>query len=196
MQAIHKACVEGKLAASLSVISNEPSAKGLEYAHQNGLKATTLNHRDFKNRAEFDHALAELIDRHPPDLILLAGFMRRLGGIFTQRYDSRLINIHPSLLPRYPGLNTHQSVLDNKDAWHGCSIHFVTEELDGGPVIARSVVPVKLPSDTPETLAARVLEKEHQAYWRVAQMCLERTIECQDGHVLYYGKKLQYPILL
>lgn len=196
MQAIHRASVDGRLAATVTVISNEPDAAGLLYAQQNGVKATIIDHRDYKHREDFDQALAELIEADKPDLVLLAGFMRRLGAAFTKRFESRLINIHPSLLPRYPGLNTHQKAIDHGDEWHGCSIHFVTEELDGGPVIARSTVRIDHQTDSADTLAAKVLKKEHNLYWQIARMCLNKTVECRDGHIIYQGTRLRYPILL
>lgn len=197
MQAVHKACMDGRLNATVShIISNDPSAEGLQYAKENNISVSVLDHREYPNRDHFDNALADTVAHSSPDLILLAGFMRRLGGPFTQRFESRLINIHPSLLPRHPGLHTHEKAISNGDRWHGCSIHYVTEELDGGPVIARSIVPVFSKTDTPDTLAARVLHKEHLLYWQVTRMCLERTVECQDGHIIYNGKKLLYPLLL
>ena len=196
MQAIHAACQKGLLKARVShVISNNPGAGGLQYARDHNIKIDVVDHKAYKSRQDFDQALADQITGGSPALILLAGFMRRLSGDFTRKFHSRLLNIHPSLLPRHPGLNTHQQAIDSLDTWHGCSIHFVTEELDGGPIIARSVVPV-LSTDTPDTLAARVLRKEHQAYWKAAQMCLDNTIECQDGHIVFQGKTLNYPILL
>lgn len=196
MQAIHTACEKGWLNARVShIVTNDPKAGGLQYAKQHKIKNTVVDHRDFKNRQDFDRVLADTIAQTSPDLILLAGFMRRLSGEFTERFNTKLLNIHPSLLPRYPGLNTHQRAIDNQDEWHGCSIHFVTEELDGGPIIARSIVPV-LSDATPEQLAARVLKKEHQSYWRVVNLCLNRTVECQDGHINFQGKTLKYPILL
>lgn len=196
MQALHKACNNGRLNAKIThVISNQADAGGLQYASNNGIKASVLDHRGYTSRIEFDRALSEAIEQDSPELILLAGFMRRLSGEFTQRFESRLINIHPSLLPHHPGLHTHQQALECGDEWHGCSIHYVTEELDGGPVIARSLVKVKS-TDTADSLASRVLEKEHQLYWQTVKLCLERKIECQDGHILFCGKRLLYPILI
>lgn len=196
MQAIHAACVEGLLNASVThIISNNPHAGGLQFAKDHNIRTDVVDHREHTHRQDFDRALADQIMRGSPDLILLAGFMRRLSGDFTRQFQSKLLNIHPSLLPRHPGLNTHQQAIDNQDEWHGCSIHFVTEELDGGPVIARSVVPV-FSQDTTDLLARRVLKKEHQLYWKVVQMCLNKTIECQNGHIIYQGKNLNYPILM
>ena len=196
MQAIHAACEKGLLHARVNhVISNNPHAGGLQYAQDQNIKTTVVDHRGYKNRLDFDNELASRIEDDSPDLILLAGFMRRLSGEFTRQFHPRLLNIHPSLLPRHPGLNTHQQAIDSLEQWHGCSIHFVTEELDGGPIIARSVVPVHS-ADTAEVLAARVLKKEHELYWRVVQMCLDSTVECQDGHIIFKGNILKYPILL
>ncbi len=196
MQALHKACSGGLLNAKIThVISNRPEAAGLTYASDQGIKTTVVDHHSYANRTAFDQALGNAIDQRSPDLILLAGFMRKLSGEFTQRFASRLINIHPSLLPHHPGLNTHQKVIECGDKWHGCSIHYVTEKLDGGPVIARSMIMVT-PTDTPATLASRVLKKEHQLYWQAVKLCVGQKIECQNGHILYCGKRLLCPILI
>lgn len=196
MQALHRACTTGLLKAQIiHVISNQTDAGGLDYAHDNGIESSVLDHRGYNSRNEFDRALAETIEQKSPDLILLAGFMRRLSGEFTRQFGSRLLNIHPSLLPQYPGLHTHKKALEAGEEWHGCSIHYVTEELDGGPVIARSMVRIK-PTDTADSLASRVLDKEHQLYWQVVKLCLEKKVECQNGHILFCGKRLRYPILI
>lgn len=196
MQAIHRACSNGLLNATIAhVISNESNAEGLSYARCNNIKASVLEHRHYANRIEFDLALLDLIEQDSPDLILLAGFMRRLSGEFTNRFESRLINIHPSLLPRHPGLHTHKKAIDNGDEWHGCSIHYVTEELDGGPVIAQSRVRIDK-TDGVDSLSARVLRKEHELYWQVVKLCLAGKVECQNGHIFFCGKRLQYPILM
>lgn len=146
-----------------AVVSNRADAYGLERARQAGIEAQVLDHTQFADREAFDAALVELVDRFEPDLLVLAGFMRILTERFVTHYRGRLLNIHPSLLPRYTGLRTHQRALDAGDLEHGCSIHFVTEELDGGPVVVQAVVPIH-PGDTAETLAQRVHRQEHVIY--------------------------------
>lgn len=196
MVAIHNACERGELQARIThVISNNTSAAGLDYAQQHGIKTTVIDHREFTDRDRYDLSLQSAIEEGAPSLVLLAGFMRRLGAGFTRHFEGRLLNIHPSLLPRHPGLNTHEKALQQTDAWHGCSVHYVTPVLDGGPIIARSVVPVHH-GDNAEALANRVLAKEHALYWRVAQMALEGNVRWRDGHVEYYGNRLVYPLTL
>ena len=160
MQAILEAGLPVKIAA---VISSNPNAHGLEIARQHGLPAHALNHREHETREEFDTALAARIDGFNPDLVVLAGFMRILTPNFVNRYNGRLVNIHPSLLPAFTGLNTHARALSEGVKIHGCTVHFVTPNLDKGPIIAQAAVPV-LPGDTEETLGARVLEQEHNIY--------------------------------
>jgi len=196
MQAIHQACEQGKVNGRLvQVVSNEADAQGLQYAHEKGITSAIVPHQDYQTRAEFEKALIAQLDPLQPDLVLLAGFMRRLTGAFTRHYASRLINIHPSILPRHRGLHTHASVLAGKERWHGCSVHFVSEELDGGPVFARSVVPV-CSDDSESDLAARVLKKEHRLYVRATQLCVSGAIEWRHDHLLYHGKNLRYPLLV
>ena len=160
MQAILEARLPVKIAA---VISSNPNAIGLKIARQHGTPTHALNHRDHETREEFDTALAARIDGFNPDLVVLAGFMRILTPTFVNDYNGRLINIHPSLLPAYTGLNTHARALTEGVKIHGCTVHFVTPSLDKGPIIAQAAVPV-LPGDTEETLRARVLEQEHKIY--------------------------------
>jgi phosphoribosylglycinamide formyltransferase-1 len=148
------------------VISNRPDAAGLAYAQRNGIATTVVDHRAFASRAEFDAALAEAIDASEPDLVVLAGFMRILGTDFVRRYAGRMLNIHPSLLPAYPGTDTHRRALADRVTRHGCTVHFVTADVDGGPIIAQAEVPVRA-DDDPRTLAARVLEQEHRLLPRV-----------------------------
>lgn len=196
MQALHQATLNSLLDAEIThVIANKESAAGLTYARDNNIKASVVDHQQFDSSEQFDNKLLQTIEAQSPQLVLLAGFMRKLGADFTKHFESRLLNIHPSLLPCYPGLDTHSKVLDNGDQWHGCSVHFVTAELDAGPIIARSLVPTK-PDDTAESLASRVLEKEHQLYWRAAQHCLQQSIIWRDGHVEYCGNRLVYPLTL
>ncbi|MEN0106116.1 MAG: phosphoribosylglycinamide formyltransferase [Pseudomonas sp.] len=146
-----------------AVISNRSDAFGLERAKAAGIPTHVLEHTGFADRESFDVALMALIDSCQPQLVLLAGFMRILSGAFVRHYEGRLLNIHPSLLPKYKGLHTHQRALDAGDSEHGCSVHFVTEELDGGPLVVQAVVPVRL-DDTAQSLANRVHAQEHRIY--------------------------------
>ena len=160
--------MEAILAAHLplnirAVISNRPDAKGLDTARTHGLETVALDHKNFVSREAFDKALAETIDRYQPDYIVLAGFMRILTAGFIDQYPSRIINIHPSLLPAFTGLHTHQRALDSGVRIHGATVHFVTPELDHGPIIIQAAVPV-LPDDTEDILAKRVLQQEHKIY--------------------------------
>ncbi len=171
------------------VLSNRADAAGLDRARAAGIDTAVLSHRDFDSREAFDTAMLERIDAAGADTLVLAGFMRILSSLFVRHYAGRLVNIHPSLLPRSPGLNTHQRALDAGDTEHGCSIHFVTDELDGGPVIAQASVPV-LANDSAETLSNRVQTAEHQLYplviaWRAADRLAltEQGVEL-DGQVL------------
>ena len=149
-----------------AVLSNKPDAAGLAWAREQGIHAEALDHREFASREDFDAALAQAIDRHQPDLLVLAGFMRILGGAFVGRYAGRMVNIHPSLLPAFTGLHTHRRALEAGCRVAGATVHRVTADLDLGPILGQAVVPV-LPGDTPETLAERVLAQEHQLYPRV-----------------------------
>jgi phosphoribosylglycinamide formyltransferase-1 len=146
-----------------AVISNKPNVEGLNIATRHGIPTHVLNHRDYPDREAFDTALASAIDQYQPDLVILAGFMRILTTGFVTHYQGRLINIHPSLLPAYSGLNTHERALEDGVKIHGCTVHFVTPELDHGPIIIQAAVSV-LMDDTPSTLAARVLHEEHRIY--------------------------------
>jgi phosphoribosylglycinamide formyltransferase-1 len=147
----------------VAVISNVADAFGLERARRAGIPAEVLRHRAYADRAAYDQALGDLIDRYEPGLVVLAGFMRILTPGFVARYAGRMMNIHPSLLPKFRGLHTHQRALDAGESVHGASVHFVTDELDGGPLIVQARIPV-LPGDDAETLAARVLTREHRIY--------------------------------
>jgi phosphoribosylglycinamide formyltransferase-1 len=146
-----------------AVISNRADAFGLQRARDAGIDTCVLDHKDYDGREAFDAALIEVIDTFQPQLVVLAGFMRILTAGFVRHYQGRLLNIHPSLLPLYKGLHTHQRVLDAGDAEHGCTVHFVTEELDGGPLVVQSVISVQ-PDDSPSTLAQRVHVQEHHIY--------------------------------
>ena len=146
-----------------AVISNRSDAYGLQRAREAGIATRTLDHKAFEGREAFDSALVELIDAFNPKLVVLAGFMRILSADFVRHYAGRLLNIHPSLLPKYKGMHTHQRALDAGDSEHGCSVHFVTEELDGGPLVVQAVVPVES-DDSAQTLAQRVHTQEHRIY--------------------------------
>ena len=148
-----------------AVISNRPAAAGLAFAREHGIAAEVLDHKAFPSREAFDEALASLVDRFDPALVVLAGFMRILTPGFVTRYQGRLLNIHPSLLPAFPGLHTHQRALDAGCRFAGATVHQVTAELDFGPILAQAVVPI-LPGDTADTVAARVLTQEHLIYPR------------------------------
>ncbi|MGZ0713882.1 phosphoribosylglycinamide formyltransferase [Pseudomonas palleroniana] len=146
-----------------AVISNRSDAYGLQRARDAGIETRDLDHKAFDGREAFDSALIELIDAFSPKLVVLAGFMRILSAGFVRHYEGRLLNIHPSLLPKYKGMHTHQRALDAGDTEHGCSVHFVTEELDGGPLVVQAVVPVES-TDSAQTLAQRVHAQEHKIY--------------------------------
>ncbi|MCP1289445.1 phosphoribosylglycinamide formyltransferase [Chromobacterium sp. S0633] len=161
MQAIVDAKIAGARIAT--VISNRPDAAGLAWAAERGIATAALDHKAFASREDFDAALAQLIDGHQPDLVVLAGFMRILSAGFTRRYEGRMLNVHPSLLPAFTGLNTHQRALEMGCKVAGCTVHFVTAELDHGPIVAQGVVEV-LDGDSADTLAERVLQLEHQLY--------------------------------
>ncbi|AQZ33107.1 phosphoribosylglycinamide formyltransferase-1 [Pseudomonas sp. NFACC19-2] len=154
---------DGNPARIAAVICNRAGAYGLERAKQAGIATELLDHKQFDGREAFDAALIQAIDAHQPDLVVLAGFMRILTPGFVQHYAGRLLNIHPSLLPKHKGLHTHQRAIEAGDSEHGCSVHFVTEELDGGPLVVQAVLPV-MADDTAESLAHRVHQQEHQIY--------------------------------
>lgn len=169
------------------VISNKPDAAGLGFAREHGIATTVVDHRQYPDRVAFDTALAEEIDRYQPDLVVLAGFMRVLTDAFVRHYERRMINIHPALLPAFPGLNTHARALAAGVKLHGCTVHYVTPEVDAGPIIAQAAVPV-LADDTPEILAARVLLQEHRLYPLALRWLAEgRVATREDGTVAVDG---------
>ena len=172
-----------------AVISNRPNAGGLEFARKAGIATAVVDHQAFDGRAAFDAALRAEIDRHAPSLVVLAGFMRILSADFVRHYAARLMNIHPSLLPLYPGLHTHQRALEAGDTAHGATVHFVSEELDGGPAIVQSRVPVHA-ADTAETLAARVLLQEHRIYPHAVRLFAEGRLQLRNGRALLDGDAL------
>jgi len=158
----------GVASAAVQVISNRPEASGLRWARAQGLSTQAVDHRAFATREDFDAALGDAIAAHAPDYVLLAGFMRILTPALVARFAGQMLNIHPSLLPLFPGLHTHQQALDAGVRWHGCTVHFVTAQLDHGPVVAQGMIPV-YERDTADTLAARLLPLEHTVYGQVAQ---------------------------
>ncbi|MDP2811984.1 MAG: phosphoribosylglycinamide formyltransferase [Rhodocyclaceae bacterium] len=170
-----------------AVIGNRPDAAGLASAASRGIATTAIDHRGFASREEFDAALTAEIDRHAPDLVLLAGFMRILGDGFVRRFEGRLLNIHPSLLPVFPGVKTHAQALAAGVRLHGCSVHFVTPALDGGPIIAQAAVPVQADDDE-ASLGRRVLAEEHSLYPRVARWFLDGRLSLVAGHVQLAGE--------
>lgn len=172
-----------------AVISNRADAYGLERARQAGIETRVLDHREFDGREAFDQALAALIDSFTPHLVVLAGFMRILSPGFVRHYTGRLLNIHPSLLPRHKGLHTHQRALEAGDAEHGCSVHFVTEELDGGPLVVQAVIPVES-GDSPDTLAQRVHTEEHRIYPLAVRWFAEGRLRLGENGALLDGQAL------
>jgi len=176
LQAIIDDINDNQLPAEIvAVISNKADAYGLERAKKANIPQHVLSHRDYDNRKQYDNALQRLIDRYKPDLVILAGFMRILSDDFVEHYSHKIMNIHPSLLPKYKGLNTHQRVLDAGDKEHGCSVHFVTATLDDGPVILQATVAVN-GNDNAETLAAKVHKQEHRIYPQAIRMFAENKI--------------------
>ena len=174
MLAIANACLHGELAASVSlVISNQVDAPGLEAARTLGLDTVVIDHTRYAQRKAFDQALHESLLAVKPDWIVLAGFMRILGPEFAKAWQGQIVNIHPSLLPLYPGLDTHARAIDAGDRQAGATVHLVTAELDAGPILAQEKVPI-LEDDTPQTLAARVLEIEHALYINALKQCVNR----------------------
>lgn len=164
MVSIINAVNDGSLPIKIvAVISNRPDAAGIDFAQQAGIDTAIIDHKIFATREDFDAAMAIKIDSYQPDLVVLAGFMRILTTEFVEHYANKLINIHPALLPKFKGMDTHQRAIDAGETEHGASVHFVTAELDAGPVILQAKVPV-LSTDTADTLAARVLEQEHKLY--------------------------------
>ena len=176
MQSIVRTVRENARQAEIcAVVSNTAEAPALEWAQAQGLQTHVVAHRDYASRELFDTELARVIDAYQPDYVLLAGFMRVLTTGFVEHFSGRLVNIHPSLLPAFPGLHTHKQALQAGVQWHGCTVHFVTPVLDHGPIIAQGIVPVR-PADTPQSLAGRLLSVEHQVYGRVAVWLAEGRV--------------------
>ncbi|MEX3948254.1 phosphoribosylglycinamide formyltransferase [Paraburkholderia sp. EG287B] len=183
MEAIVRACAREAWGARIAaVIANRPDAAGLAFAASNGIATAVVDHRQFPDRASFDAALAQVIDGYAPDLVVLAGFMRVLTESFVGHYAGRMLNIHPSLLPMFPGLKTHQQALDAGCRVHGATVHFVTPTLDHGPIVAQSVVPVRTGDDA-AALAARVLKTEHLMYPRAVRWFVEGRLALDGERV-------------
>ncbi|CAJ9923549.1 phosphoribosylglycinamide formyltransferase [Burkholderia pseudomallei] len=184
MEAIVRACArEGWPAEVAAVISNRPGAAGLEFAASHGIATAVVDHRAFDGRDSFDAALAAEIDRFAPDLVVLAGFMRILTPAFVAKYEGRMLNIHPSLLPSFKGIHTHQQALDAGVALHGASVHFVIPELDSGAIVAQAAVPV-VAGDDADALAARVLAAEHTLYPRAVRWFVEGKLRLDAGRAI------------
>ena len=195
LQAIIDAIKDKLLNAEITaVISNQVSAKGLDRAARENITTHVIDHKLYPSRESFDQAMMQIIDPLKPDLVILAGFMRILGSNFIHHYQHRLINIHPSLLPKYKGLNTHQKAITNKDKIHGASVHYVGNELDSGPVVIQAEIPA-LATDTAETLAARVLNEEHKIYPMAIKMHIEGRIKFDHQQLLLDGQVLTKPLL-
>ena len=176
MQTIVESINSQSIAAEVvAVIANNADAPGIQWAQEQGLETAVLEHQAFASREQFDEQLAQLIHQYEPDYVLLAGFMRILTPAFVQQFAGRLVNIHPSLLPLFPGLNTHQSAIDAELQWHGCTVHFVTPVVDEGPVIAQGIVPIHQ-DDCAQTLAQRLLEVEHIVYNQVVAWLAEGKV--------------------
>ena len=174
----------------VAVISNRPNAHGLTRANQANIPTHCIDHSQFDSRKLFDQALSQKIDTYQPDLIVLAGFMRKLTPKFVQRYYGKIINIHPSLLPKYKGLHTHQNVIENNDSNHGVTIHYVSESLDGGPIIAQSSFALSQ-NESVESLEQRIHQIEHKIYPKIIEDILNNDIKLVEDHVHYKGKPLE-----
>jgi phosphoribosylglycinamide formyltransferase-1 len=195
LQAFIDAVADGNLNLELAVVfSNNPDAYGLERAEQAGIPTACIQHSDFPDRASFDHAVIEELDRHSPDLLILAGFMRILSPAFVTHYAGKILNIHPALLPLYPGLNTHQRVLDAGDQWHGSTVHFVTEKLDAGPRILQGRLEV-VAGETADELATRVQTVEHQIYPEAAGWVGSGKVTFRDGQAWVDGELAAEPVI-
>ena len=194
LQAIIDQCADKHINASICrVISNKADVKGLARAEAAGITTQVIDHTQYADRETFDAALIEVIDQCKPDLVVLAGFMRILTEGFVTHFKGRLINIHPSLLPKHQGLNTHQRAIDAGDSEAGASVHFVTEELDGGPVIAQAKVPVEA-NDTAETLAKRVLTVEHSIFPAVIGWVADKRLHLENNQIVFDQQTLSSPI--
>ncbi|HEY9050783.1 MAG TPA: phosphoribosylglycinamide formyltransferase [Gammaproteobacteria bacterium] len=193
LQAIIDAIQAGKLNAEIrAVISNRPDVMGLQRARDAGIETVVLDHKDFADRESFDNALQQSIDHYQPALVILAGFMRILTDKFVNHYTGRMLNIHPSLLPDFRGLNTHQRVLEAGCRQHGVTVHFVTNELDSGPLVIQALIDVNS-NDTAETLEQRIHEQEHIIYPMAIQWFAEGRLSCNNNQVYLDNKLLNHP---
>lgn len=192
LEAIIRAALPAKIAA---VISNRADAAGLKFSAQSSIPAQVVDERGFPSREAFEGALADAVDRYSPDLIALAGFMRVLGADFVRRYSGRMVNIHPSLLPAFPGLHTHRRALQEGVKLHGCTVHFVTPQVDHGPIIVQAAVPVRA-GDTEAALAARVLRQEHRIYPLAIRWFVEERLVVENGLVRVAGAEADQSLLV
>lgn len=191
MEAIVQACAaEGWNARIAAVVSNRPDAAGLGFAQARGIATAVVDHRQFDSREAFDAALADVVDGFAPDVVALAGFMRILTPAFVARFAGRMVNIHPSLLPAFPGLHTHRGALEAGCKLAGATVHYVTADLDHGPIVAQAMVPV-LPGDTEATLSARVLAREHVLYPRALRWIVDDALRVHDGVVTHASGEAQ-----
>jgi len=195
LQAFIDAVAKGDLDLSLCVVfSNRPDAYGLERAETAGIPTACIQHGDYPDRESFDRAVIAELDRFEPQLLILAGFMRILSPAFVEYYEGRILNIHPALLPKYPGLNTHQRALDAQDEWHGSTVHFVTEELDGGPCILQGRLRVD-PGESAGELQTRVQAIEHRIYPEAAGRVGSGRVKFRGGHAWADGTRSEEPFL-
>lgn len=192
MQAIVRACAaEGWDARVAAVISNRADAAGLAFARAHGVPAIVVEHRGYPDREAFDAALADAVDAYAPDALVLAGFMRILTPAFVRRFEGRMVNVHPSLLPAFPGLHTHRRAIEAGCTLAGATVHFTTAELDHGPIIAQAAVPV-LPDDTEDTLADRVLAREHVLYPRAVRWLVHGRLRVEGWRVVQLDGEPQW----
>jgi phosphoribosylglycinamide formyltransferase-1 len=190
LQALIDGQLKGTLAISIeAVISNQADAYGLQHAEKANIPGHVLSHKDFADREDYDTALIETIDQYQADLVVLAGFMRILSPAFVHHYTNRLLNIHPSLLPKYQGLHTHQRALEAGDQYHGVTVHFVTEELDGGPAIIQATVPI-MKDDTVDKLSSRVQVQEHIIYPLAINWFANQRLSVKNNRVYLDEKRL------
>lgn len=191
MEAIVDACAAERWPATVAaVVSNRPEARGLQFAASRGIATHVVDHKQYDTREAFDAELARAIDAYTPDVVVLAGFMRILTARFVEYYAGRLVNIHPSLLPAFPGLHTHQRAIDAGCKLAGATVHFVTAELDHGPIILQAVEPVH-PDDTEDTLSQRILAKEHVIYPRAVRWIVSDQLDVKNGIVTHRGGEPQ-----